>query len=74
MEYNHVQGSDQITWTITHNFGLTVGDPVLVDVMIDDGPNAPEVDKIIVAIEQASGNALTVTFSQARSGFARVVA
>ncbi len=73
-EFNHTQGSSSATWTITHNFGLTVGDPVVVDVMVDDGPNSPEVDKIIVAIEQASGNALTVTFSEAHTGFARVVA
>ena len=73
-EYNHTESPAAVTWTINHGFGLTVGDPVNVDVMISDGPNSPSVDKISVAIEQQDGNNLTVTFSEAHAGFARVVA
>ncbi len=69
--YNHTQGSSSTTWTITHSLN---SDSVNIDVMIDDGPNTPDVDKIIVAVEEVTDNQLTVTFSEAHSGFARVVA
>lgn len=70
-EYNHTQGSSSATWTITHNLN---SDSVIVDVMIDDGPNTPDVDKILVATEEVTDNQLQVTFSSAHTGFARVVA
>ena len=70
-EYNHTQGSSSATWTITHNLN---SDSVNIDVMIDDGPNTPDVDKIIVAVSKVTDNQLTVTFSGAHTGFARVVA
>lgn len=70
-EYNHTQGSSSATWTVTHNLN---SDSVLVDVMIDDGPNSPDVDKILVETRKVSDNQLTVHFSEAHTGFARVVA
>lgn len=70
-EYNHTQGGSSATWTVTH--GLN-SDSVIIDVMIDDGPNTPEVDKILVAVEEVTDDQVTVTFSEAHTGFARVVA
>lgn len=69
-EYNFSTGSTN-PWTITHSLN---SESVAVDVMISDGPNSPDIDKISVAVTHTSDNQLTVTFSENHAGFARVVA
>ena len=70
-EYNHTQGSSSATWTITHNLN---SDSILIDVMIDDGPNSPDVEKLTVSTEEVSDNQVQINFSEAHTGFARIVA
>lgn len=67
-EHNHTQTVSSSSWTITHGLNSST---VAVDVMIDDGGN---LEKIIPAnIVHTDDNNLTVTFSSAQTGRARVV-
>ena len=71
LTYDHVQGSANTTWTITHNMGT---DAVAVDVFVDDGPSAPDYEKILpLTVVATDTNTITVTFSVAHTGIARVV-
>ncbi len=70
-EYNHTQGASSATWTITHNLN---SDSILIDVMIDDGPSSPDVDKVQVSTVEVTDNQVQINFSEAHTGFARIVA
>lgn len=68
--YNFTQASPNATWTITH--GLDTQD-VAVDAFIYVG-SPQELQKAIPLTQTAtSGNVVTITWSAAQSGNARVV-
>lgn len=65
--YNHIQSSSSASWTISHNFGT---DSVVCDVYIDyDG----SLEKALPDTFIPSSNSLTVTFTSAKTGRARVM-
>jgi len=67
-EFNHSQTVAASSWAISHNLN---SDTVAVDVMIDNGGN---LEKILPAnVEHTDNNTLTVTFSSAQTGKARIV-
>lgn len=67
-EYNHEQTGAGTTWTITHNLGTAT---VAVDTFIDNGGN---LEKILpLSVEHTNNNTLTITFSVAQTGRARIV-
>ncbi len=67
-QYNHTQSTAATTWTINHNLNSSV---VAVDVMINNGPN---LEKILPAdVQHTNNNTLTVIFSAAQTGKARIV-
>lgn len=66
--HNHTQSSTATTWTITHNLGTK---DVAVDVVILNGGNLEKV--IPLSIVTTDSNTVTVTFSAAQEGRARVV-
>lgn len=69
--YNFTQSVASTTWTVNHNNGDTA---IITDALVDDGPNAPLMEKILPAsVESTNANTLTVTFSTARTGAVRVV-
>lgn len=66
--YDHDQASASTSWTVTH--GLNTQD-VAVDCIIDNGGN---LEKAIPLTQVATSvNVVTVTWSAAQSGKARVV-
>ena len=66
--YDHTQGASDTTWTISHNLNT---DAVAVDVFINNGGN---VEKVLpLTVTATSNNTLTVTFSTAQTGYARVI-
>ena len=66
--YNFSQTAAATTWTITHNLNKP---SVAVDVFID---NAGNLEKILPAsVEHTNNNTLTVTFTAAQTGRARVI-
>lgn len=67
-QHNHTQSSGSATWTITHNFGVSSVD---VDVFIDFGGNLEKV--LPLSVEHTDNNTVTVTFSSAQTGVARVI-
>ena len=68
-EYNHIQSSGSATWTVSHNLNAPV---VVCDVY---ALNNGVTEKILpLNIVHTSDNSLTITFSTARTGRARVVA
>lgn len=67
-EYNHNQTSSSASWVITHNLN---SDSVVVDAIVNEGGN---LEKILPQdINVDSVNQITITFSAARSGRARIV-
>ena len=67
-EYNHNQTSSSASWVINHNLN---SDSVVVDVMVNDGG---DLEKVLPANVQINTvNQITVTFSQAWTGRARIV-
>jgi len=67
-EFNHSQTGASASWAISHNLN---SDTVVVDVFIDNGGN---LEKILPAnVEHTDDNTLTVTFSSAQTGKARIV-
>jgi hypothetical protein len=69
--YTHTQSSASTTWVVEHNNGDTA---IVSDAMVDDGPNAPAMEKILPAsVVSTNDNTMTITFSTARTGVVRVV-
>jgi hypothetical protein len=66
--YNHTQGSANTTWTITHNLGATA---VCIDVIVLEGGSYETI--IPQSVVETNSNTVTITFSTAREGFARIV-
>lgn len=67
-EYNHTQGSASATWNINH---ALASNSVVVDVMVDNGGNLEKILPQDIRIVDA--NNITITFSAAQSGRARIV-
>lgn len=68
--YDHTQSSASTTWTITHALGTM---DVVVDAMIDVGSPAVRTKAIPLTQVTTDNNNVTLTWSTAQSGFARVV-
>lgn len=65
--YNHVQAAANTTWTISHNLGAAM---VALDCIVLEGGS---LEKILpLTVLETDTNTITVTFSTAREGFARV--
>ena len=67
-EYNHVQTSASASWAVNH---ALASDSVAVDVMIDNGGNLEKILPADIRIDDA--NNITITFSSAQTGKARIV-
>ena len=67
--YNHVQSVASTSWAITHN--LNVAETVF-DVIIDTGGSVFQKALPLSAIH-TNNNTLTLTFSAAQSGRARII-
>lgn len=68
--FNHTQGAANTTWTITHGLGTQ---DVAVDAMIYQG-SPQSLEKALPLTQVAtSSNVVTITWSSAQSGIARVV-
>ena len=66
--YDHNQPSGSSSWVVNHNFNT---DAVAIDVFIDNGG---DLEKILPAdIVASSSNTITITFSSAQTGWARVI-
>ncbi len=65
--YVHIQSSPSVAWTVNHNLGT---DDVLVQVADD---SSPPLMIIPTEIEYTNTNTVSVTFSEAKAGEARVV-
>lgn len=66
---NHVEAVASTTWTITHNFGENI---VAVDSIVLNGGDLEKVNP--ASITHTSDNVLTITFSVAQEGRARLIA
>lgn len=65
--FNYTQGSANTIWTIAHNLN---SDAVVIDCFIDNGGN---LEKIIpLETKHTNNNTITVAFSSAQTGRARV--
>lgn len=67
-QYNHSQTSASASWAINHALN---SDSVVVDVMIDNGGNLEKILPQDIRINDA--NNITITFSSAQTGRARIV-
>jgi len=67
-ELNYSQAVAASTWTITHNFSV---ESLVVDVFVDIGGNLEKV--LPLNIVHTNNNTLTVTFSLAQTGNARLI-
>lgn len=66
--YDHNQASGSSSWVINHDFDT---DSVAIDVFVDNGG---DLEKILPAdVVASSDNTLTITFSSAQTGWARVI-
>jgi len=66
--FNHEQSAAMTTWTVTHSLGTQ---DVAVDAVVDNGGS---LEKAIPLTQVAtSANVVTLTWSAAQSGWARVV-
>lgn len=69
--FSHAQTVANTTWVVSHNLA---SDAVILDTMITDGSNAPLPEKILPSsVVATDDNTVTVGFSTARTGHARVV-
>ena len=68
--YNHNQASANVTWTITHSLGTQ---DVAVDAFINAGSPITLQKAIPLTQVATSPNVVTLTWSAAQSGRARVV-
>lgn len=64
--HEHTQAASATTWTINHN----LGHPPVVDVAVNY--NGALTKAIPLSVVHTSANQLTVTFSSAKSGIARL--
>ena len=69
--YDHDQSSANATWNINHNLGTK---DLAVDTIIDVGSPAVRTKAIPLTITTTDNNNLTITWSVAQSGKARIVA
>lgn len=67
-EYNHYQSSANILWVIPHNLGVT---STVNDVFIDDNGSLKKV--LPSSVVHSDDNTLNVTFSNAETGYARII-
>lgn len=65
--YQHSQTSASTSWVITHNLGVA---ELAVDVVVDEGGNREKILPLDVVM--TDDNTLTITFSSARTGSARI--
>lgn len=64
--FNHTQSTAMATWTVAHNFGQEVS----VEITAYDGGVLKRAFPVSIIVTDS--NTLTVHWSSARSGFARV--
>lgn len=69
LAHDHTQSVASNTWTISHGLNKQ---SVLIDVMIDDGGTITKI--LPQSVEHTDNNTITVRFSSAYTGFARIVA
>jgi len=69
--YDHPQSSASATWNINHNLGTQ---DVAIDTMVDVGSPAVLTKAIPLTQVATDNNNVTITWSVAQSGNARIVA
>lgn len=67
-EYNHFQTSAAILWIVPHNLGVS---SIVNDVFIDDAGSLKKV--LPSSVVHSDDNTLRVTFSNAETGYVRII-
>ena len=66
--YDHTQGAASTSWVITHGLNAS---GIIVDVMIDNAGTIEKADPL--SVTENSSNQVTIAFSVAQAGFARII-